>query len=177
MGVGGRRWLWVTGAATLALFAILAAIDLRIQDSGGPGIVEFEFSGSEARVAETRAEWGDAGADDARLSLWLDYAFLLSYAVFLTLAVLAARDGARGRHWEGLARAGGLLVFFPVSAAVFDAVENAGLLVALDGNGGDFAPLFAAICAGLKFALAGAATLYVLTTLARIALSSGSAET
>jgi hypothetical protein len=172
-----RRGLWIAGAAALALFVALGAIDLRIQDTGGPGIVEYEFSGSEERVAEALAEWGEGGADDARLSLWLDYAFMLAYAAFLTLAVLAARDAARRRGWVGLARAGSVLAYFPPAAAAFDALENVGLLVALEGNGGDIAPLLAAICAALKFALAGAATVYLVATLARIGLARSGRET
>jgi hypothetical protein len=173
MRVDRRRGLWISGAATLALLAILAAIDLRIQDTGGPGIVEFEFSGSEERVGEALAEWGEEGTDDARLSLWLDYAYMLSYATFLALAVVAVRDAAARRGWDGFRRAGGLLFLFPAGAAAFDAVENAGLLVALEGNGGDFAPLLAAICAGIKFGLAGIAILYLLAALGRIAASRG----
>jgi hypothetical protein len=171
MRLDRRRGLWIAGSAMLALFALLASIDLRIQDTGGPGIVEFEFAASEERVAETLGEWGDEGTDDARLSLWLDYAYMLSYASFLALAVIAAREAAARRGWEGLARAGAVLVLFPVAATAFDALENAGLLVALDRNGGDLAPLLAAICAAIKFALAGTAILYLLVTLTRIGIS------
>jgi hypothetical protein len=166
-----RRALWIAGAATLALFLILAALDVRIQDTGGPGIVEFEFSASEERVDETRAEWGEAGTDDARLSLWLDFPFMLAYACFGVLATIAACDASRRREWEGLARAGSLLVPLPAAAALFDALENIGLLVALDGAGGDAAPLLAAIFAAAKFALGGTALLYLLVALTRIGLS------
>jgi hypothetical protein len=174
---GRQRWLWIAGAATASLFFVLGAIDIRIQDTGGPGILEFEFSASEERVAETVVEWGDQGTDDARLSLWLDYAFMLAYASFLALSVAAVRDASRRRGWDGLAAVGAVLVFFPPAAAAFDALENAGLLVALDGNGGDLAPLLAAICAGIKFALIVTAIAYLLGTLSRIAFSRSRSET
>jgi hypothetical protein len=166
-----RIWLWVAGAATLALLGVLTAIDLRIQDTGGPGIVSFEFSGSEEQVAETLGEWGEEGRDDARLSLWLDFAYMLSYAAFLALAIAALRDSASRRGWSRYARAGATLIYFPLLAAGFDAAENAGLLLALGGYGGDAAPLVAAICATIKFALSLTAIAYLLGGLARLALA------
>ena len=52
------------------------------------------------------AEWGDAGQDDIRLSLWVDYGFMLVYGAFFTLAGLATRDFARERGMRALAAAG-----------------------------------------------------------------------
>jgi hypothetical protein len=167
--VSRRAALWLSGIASAALFVVLTVIDLDLQDTGGPSIVGYEFAGSEERVGEILSEWGAEGQDSARTSLWLDFPYLIAYGVFLTLAVGAVRDGARRRGWERFAATGGFVIAFPALAAALDATEDVGLLVALDGNGGDAVPLLAAICAAAKFALATAAIVFVIAGLARIA--------
>ena len=156
-----RRALWLTGLASLALFAVLTALDLRMRDAGGPGIVGFELAGSEERAVGILADWGAAGRDAARASLWIDFPFLLAYGAFLTLAVAALRDLARRRGLGRLAAAGVGIVALPATAAAFDAIENVGLLVAVEGEGGDRAPLLATVCASLKFVLLAIAIAYL----------------
>jgi hypothetical protein len=160
-----RTALWVLGALMVALFIVLATLDARMRDAGGPGIVGFELAGSEHRAAEILADWGDDGRDAARLSLWIDYPYLLVYGAFLTLAVAAMRDLATRLDWRRLAAIGGVVIFFPAAGAAFDALEDIGLLVALDGNDGNPAPLLAAICASAKFLLIVAAIVYIVAGL------------
>ena len=168
--VNRRRWLWISGLATLVLLAVLAVLDDRIQRTGGPGIVGFELAGERARANEILADWGRSGREAARLSLWLDFPYLVAYGAFWSLAVAATRDWAASRRSARLARLGGFLVAFPLAAAALDAVENVGLLVVLGGGGGSFAPALATVCALAKFALATLAILYVLAGLvARLA--------
>jgi hypothetical protein len=160
-----RNTLWVLGVLMVALFVVLASLDVRMRDAGGPGIVGFEFAGSEERAAEIVSDWGKDGQDAARLSLWIDYPYLIVYGAFLTLAVAAIRDLSVQRGWRRLAIAGAIVVFLPAAGAGFDALEDVSLLIALDGNGGDTAPLLAAIFASAKFLLTGAAVLYVVAGL------------
>jgi hypothetical protein len=160
-----RTALWVLGALMVALLIVLVLLDGRMRDAGGPGIIGFEFAGSEHRVAEILADWGDDGQDAARLSLWIDYPYLLVYGAFLTLAVAATRDLAARLDLRRLAAIGGIVVFFPAAGAGFDALEDVGLLIALDGNGGNAAPLLATICAVAKFVLIDVAILYVIVGL------------
>jgi hypothetical protein len=102
----------------------------------------------------------------AHLSLVLDYGYMLSYGLFFCLAGLAIRDTARARGWRRFAAAGVVVPFFALAAATFDASENVVLLLTLGGNGGSFAPPFAAVCSAIKFTLIGIAILYVLWGLA-----------
>ena len=55
----------------------------------------------------------------------------------------------------------------PIAAAgaAFDAIEDVGLLLALDGHGGDLAPGLAAVCASLKFLLIAIVIVYVIAGL------------
>jgi hypothetical protein len=164
-----RRWLWITGLASLALFAVLAAIDMRLSDTGGPGIVPFELAGTRDRAEEILGDWGASGRDDARLSLWLDYAYLIAYAAFLALAVAALRDMSRDRGWNGFARAGAVIVPFPIVAGACDALENAFLLLVVGGHEG-LAPA-ATTFAAAKFVLTTTATVFILAALVRRAFA------
>jgi hypothetical protein len=161
-----KRLLVLIGVAMVAFDIAILALDKRMQSTGGPGIIGLEFAGSKTRVAQIMTDWGTKGRDAARLSLWIDFGFLLSYGAFFTLAGLASADLARRRGWRRLTAAGVVLPFFAMIAATFDASENVALLLALAGHGGSFAPPFATVCASAKFALIAIAITYVLWVLA-----------
>jgi hypothetical protein len=159
-----RRGLIASGIATLALLLAMSPAEDRMQDRG-PGMVTFELTGGQDRADEILAEWGEVGQDAARESLWIDFGFLLAYGTFLTLALAATRDLARKRGWRRLAAIGGVVAWFGVLVAGFDALENACLLLTLDGAGAAF-PLLATIFAACKFALLTTAIVYLLAGLA-----------
>jgi pimeloyl-ACP methyl ester carboxylesterase len=141
MRVDRRTALWVTGAVAFILGGVLLALERPMWDAGGPGIVGFELAGSAGAARDILVEWGSSGRDAARLSLWLDFAFLVAYGTFVTLA--AAALGRRAA-----------VVAAPLAAAC-DAVENVALLLVLGGRGGATAPVVAAVFAALKFVLIG----------------------
>lgn len=163
--------MWLTAAGALVLFVVLGVLDGRLQQTGGPGIVPFELAGDLPRAQEILADWGAAGRDTARLSLWLDFAFLAAYGAFLALAAAALRDMALRRGWRRLAPARRLVVMLPVGAAGLDALENLFLLLTVGEHGGVAAPRLAALCAIGKFALLGATLAYILAVLTRAAAS------
>jgi len=160
-----RRGLLLSGAVTLVLFGVLTALDLRMRDAGGPGIVGFEFAWDQRGASEILAGWGEDGRDAARLSLWLDFIYLVAYAALGTLAVGGVRELARRRGLPRIASAGAAVIAFPAAGASFDAFEDVALLIALEGEGGDTAPMLAAICASLKFTLLSAAIVYIVVGL------------
>jgi hypothetical protein len=157
-----KRALIASAVASIAIGAVLIVLDARMMDSGGPGIIGFEFAGSEERAAEILADWGDDGTDAAKASLWLDFAYILAYGTFLVLAAWATRDLAESRGWRRLAAFGTAVVPFAAAAAAFDAIEDVGLLLAVDRQGGDLAPRLAQICASIKFALLAVTIAYLL---------------
>jgi hypothetical protein len=160
-----KRALIASGVAALVIGVVLAVLDGRMMDAGGPGIVGFEFAGSADRAAEILADWGSKGQDAARASLWIDYAYILAYGTFGVLAAAATRDLARERGWQRMAAFGVAAVPFAAAAAAFDAIEDVGLLLALDQHGGDTAPRLAMICASLKFLLIGVVIVYLIAGL------------
>jgi hypothetical protein len=86
---------------------------------------------------------------------------MLAYGAFLGLAAAAVRDACRRRELRRLARAGGIAVWLGPLAAGFDALENACLLLTVDGADAAF-PLLATIFATCKFALLAAVIAYLL---------------
>jgi hypothetical protein len=138
--------------------------DQQMKATGGPGIVPFELSGGQDRADEILSEWGEDGQAAARESLRIDFGFLFAYGTFLTLALAAVRDLARERGWRRLTAIGGVVVFFGALGAAFDALENACLLLTLEGAGSAF-PLLATIFASCKFIFLAAAIAYLLAGL------------
>ncbi|HET8956130.1 MAG TPA: hypothetical protein VFN18_10780 [Solirubrobacterales bacterium] len=153
------------GGATIVLNLILAWIDERLKRTGGPGIIGLEFAGSLGQVHEIQAEWGGHGEYLARLSLWIDFAFMASYGAFFALAGVAVRDFAAGRGLRRLAAIGVVAPACAIGAALFDLAENAIWLLVLGGHLGDPAPAIATACASLKFVLIAVAILYSLAGL------------
>ncbi|MGO9760618.1 MAG: hypothetical protein ACLP1Q_05075 [Solirubrobacteraceae bacterium] len=164
MRLDRQHALILFGIGTVAFTVILELIDPS-HVSHGPTILDFEFAGSQSRAAQMMAEWGAKGRSAAHLSLVLDYGYMLSYGLFFALAGFAVRDSARARGWRFLAAIGGVVPFFALAAATFDASENVALLLTLAGNGGSLAPPLAAVCSAIKFTLIGIAILYALSGL------------
>jgi len=160
-----KQALIALGIATVAFTVILELIDPS-HVSHGPTILDFEFAVTPSRAAQIMAEWGPKGRNAARLSLILDYGYMVSYGLFFALAGFAVRDMARTRGWRRLAALGALVPFFALAAASFDASENVALLLTLAGDGGSLAPPFAAVCSAIKFTLVCVAIGYALSGLA-----------
>jgi hypothetical protein len=160
-----KRAIILLAIATAALAVFLGAIDPATEDEGNPNIVEFEFAWDEEGASEILADWGEEGRDAARLSLWVDFVYLISYGALLVLASAATRDLAARRGWGRMAAMGAAAIPAGAAGAGFDAIEDVFLLLALGQHGGDVGPAIAAICAGFKFALTTFAILYILTGL------------
>ena len=152
------RNLWILGLITLALFAVLGIVDEEIQETGGPGIVAFELEFTSENARETLRQWGEEGRDSAKLSLWLDFLFLVAYGAFFSLAVAAVCEALGWRRWLWLAT-------FPLIAAVADAIENVNLLLAIGQDGDQPFPFLAGVFAVIKFATLTPAQVFALVGL------------
>lgn len=164
-----RRALRISGIATAILFVVLAIVDEAIKASGGPGIIAFELAGTTDRVAEILGHWGQEGRDAARVSLAIDFVYLVVYGVFLTLAVLELRDVGRARGWTAYARPGTAIALLPGLAAACDVVEDVGLWLMIEGEGTAHIPPFATGFAIVKFAALAVVAVYLLAGLAALA--------
>jgi hypothetical protein len=160
-----RTSLILLGAATIAFNLVLAWIDSRLKNTGGPSILGLEFAGSLGRMEEIQAEWGSHGEYLARLSLWIDFGFMASYGAFFAVAGVAVREFAAEREMGRLAAIGVFAPACAVGAALFDAAENTLWLLVLGGRLGEPAATFATVCAYLKFLLIAMAIAYSLVGL------------
>jgi hypothetical protein len=160
-----KRALIASAIAAVAIGVVLAVLDVRMMNAGGPGIVGFELAGTQDRAAEILADWGSEGIDAAKASLWIDYAYIVAYGTFLVLAAWATRDLAVERGWRRMAAWGLAVIPFAAAGAAFDAIEDVGLLLAVNQHGGDLAPRLAQVCAVLKFTLIAVTVAYLLAGL------------
>ncbi len=165
-----RRALWILGVATLVLFGALIAIDARMQDAGGHGIVAFEVAFTSGKAHEILVAWGSKGHDAARLSLWLDYLYLITYGAFFYLAVRALGDALAARGREGLARPAAAIAVLAVVGAASDALEDLFLLLVLGGHASSIGPPLAGGFATLKFLCLAVTLAYLLAGLVALAL-------
>jgi hypothetical protein len=166
-----RRALWILGVVTLALFAVLLALDGRMQDAGGHGIIAFEVAFTSGKAQEIVVAWGSKGHDAAQLSLWLDFLYLIAYGLFLWLAIRALGDALTGRGMAGWAQPAAAISLLPLVAAAADAVEDAFLLLVLGGHASSIGPPLAGGFATLKFVCLAVAIVYLLAGLVALALS------
>ncbi|PPK73916.1 hypothetical protein B0F87_11327 [Methylobacter tundripaludum] len=146
-------------AANIILMKVLNAMTSRLKASGEKcGMVHFELAGNAEKAERIMEVWRKAGLEQtARISLWLDFAFLLAYPLGLALSCWALANGGSG--W--FAQAGVCIGFSVLACTPMDAAENMALLGMLDKGANDAAARLAAICATIKFFLAGVAVLYV----------------
>jgi hypothetical protein len=151
----------VLAIATVA-FGVAALPSLDTMEDHGVGIIELEFTGTSERAAKHHEQLGSEGRSAARTSLFLDYPYLIAYGLFLAGACVAVADRAGRAGRERLAALGAPLAWAALGAAACDAVENAMLLVVLDGHTGQPWPALAFGFAAVKFALAVSASVFAL---------------
>jgi hypothetical protein len=158
------------GTQVLGLFIVtlgvgaLALPALGRMDERGVSILDLELMGTSTQALLQVAQLGSEGVDAARTSIYLDFPFLVVYALFLSaaVAVLAARAADRGE--TSLASSGRKLVWAAPIAAGFDAIENVALLLVLGGQTEQPWPGLAFGFASAKFLVLAVVLAYVLVT-------------
>ena len=154
-----RRSVQILGAVQVALLVPLLVLERRMNRSGGPGIIPFELAGTPERSRTIMKRWGSEGRSAARLSLLLDYPYLVTYSGLQLAGCRAARRSLERRGHHRLASAGRGIGSMQLAAGAFDAAENTALLGVLAGRDGRL-PAIARGCASAKFALLAVGWLY-----------------
>ncbi len=165
------RLLLLLGSAAASLWLIgthRSALEPAVDDSDY-GIVAFEFAGSPDEAEKILDDWNEDGREAARDAIRIDYGFLVAYTVLLALACGSLALILDGWAWGWFESLGWWLAGLMPLAGLLDAVENTALLRVLDGyESGSIsgtATRLAAGAAAVKFAIAIAAGLYVLSAL------------
>ena len=81
-----ERASWRPGFETFLDACRAAGRPFLVVSAGLDVYIEPVLDGREWLQTGFRADWGDEGQDAARLSLWLDFLYLIAYALILTLA-------------------------------------------------------------------------------------------
>ena len=115
----------ISAALFVGYAGVMLSIERRLRRTGGPGIIAFELAGSESRAGDMMAAWGPEGQRMARLSLWLDFGYMLTYGALT--AVLLDRTRRRRGH-------AAVIPAFAMGAVAGDAIEGISLLNVLDGR-------------------------------------------
>lgn len=162
--LAARLWpsdLKLTAAIAFLLLCALAIVNQQLISEEAPrGIISLELAAAPGRAAAIILSWQAEGQFWARLSVYLDFAFIAAYLLFLlklTRRWLADRPGVREQQVGHGAN------FLFASAAVADIGENVCLLITLELVQMSFWPTAAAVLALIKFIslLCGAGALVV----------------
>lgn len=155
------RLLTIFLVGTLALWAISWLTGASLTTDAAPaGIISFELAGTVEHAEAIMQSWEMREHVLAAFGLGLDYLFLIAYSTFFGLACLAAGDAARagGSKMSILAIP---LAWGQWVAGGLDAVENVALISLLTGSNWPSWPPLAWFCSSFKFALIGAALIYI----------------
>jgi hypothetical protein len=144
--------LAISAALFVGYTGVMLSIERRLRRTGGPGIIAFELAGSESRAEDMKAAWGPEGQRMARLSLWLDFGYMLTYGAMT--AVLLDRTRRRRGHPA-------VLPALAMGAVAGDAIEGISLLSVLNGERVAANARRAKTAALAKFGLLAAALGYV----------------
>lgn len=124
--------------------AVMYRLERKMHQTGGPGIIPFELAGTAAAAEEIMARWGSEGRRAARLSLVLDFGYMLTYGVLTGLLLdRTARRSGRCRFAAALV----------VPAVLSDAIEGVSLLRVLNHRDIERNAGRARIAALIKFAV------------------------
>ena len=142
----------------LLVATLLITFAFRFIGPAQPTIVEFELAGTVTKATDIINAWTSTERSHAGFSLGFDYLYMPIYSTTIALACVWAATVIRSGAWRsiGLALAWGTWL-----AAIFDAIENLGLLVSLFGTPIEPYPQLAAVCATLKFGLILLGLLYI----------------
>lgn len=128
--------------AFLALLTFTAVIMTVMNFAGAPlktaeapnGIVSYELAGYREKAAAILESWDPHARLSAAFQLGLDYLFMAAYSCTIALACVMGARVFLQRGSAILATTGILVAWAQWIAALFDALENAGLTVMLLGQ-------------------------------------------
>jgi hypothetical protein len=152
--------LAIATPAVIISSLVMAVVSEPLRNATVPGgILDFEFAGNRATAQAILDSWSPEAREMAMLGMGLDYVYLLVYSVFLSLACIAVARRLSG--WAPRAGRLGLgLSWLVLSAGLFDAIENFGLIRLLIDGPSDVWARVAYVCAIPKFIFVGAAGIY-----------------
>jgi hypothetical protein len=140
----------------LALY-LLAWVPFILVGEGGE-MVRLQMAGSETKARRILDGWSHAQNVDVAYLVGVDHVHLVAYSVLLALATVWASRHLRGRA----ARWARLVAWSALAAAVFDVLENVGMIVMIRGRVEAPVPAMTMSMSLMKFSLAAVTVPFVL---------------
>jgi hypothetical protein len=129
-------------------------------DGDSYNIVPFELAHSPEQAAKIMAVWGEDGIRAAVFQTYADYIFLVMYSSVIALGILAVVSGLPDNSlWVKIGR---FLAWGQWGAGLCDAIENAAMLVSLNGTPSAPYTQIAYYFATVKFTLLGVGLAFLL---------------
>ncbi len=148
----------------LLIATLLMTLLFRFIGPAQPNIVDYELAGSVSRATDIIHAWNENDRIRAGFNLGIDYLYMPLYSTTIALACVWGAGVLKRKTWHTI---GLLLAWSLWAAAIFDAIENLGLVVSLFGAPVAPWPVVSQVCAILKFTLLVLGLLYVIVSLAR----------
>jgi hypothetical protein len=155
--------------SAILLFA-MRTIDAPLRTSTAPrGIVSFELAKNYDRSQQILNSWNTEAKINAALSLGLDFLFLITYALFISITCIQVAAAIKVDHSIFLNTAV-VLAWAQFLAAILDTIENLALIQLLLNSSHQWLPCLARWCAIMKFSIVGAGLIFIFGGLLLIGL-------
>jgi|JI10StandDraft_1071094.scaffolds.fasta_scaffold03702_13 hypothetical protein len=142
---------WLVTAATIGWMLVMRPVT-------PTNIIEFEFARTPEKAVEIFIDWGGSGAEKAKMSILLDFVFLVLYCWAISLGCKVAAGFSQTKI---ISKAGLKLSRIIWIAGVCDIIENVSLLLVMRNLNAMLLEL-AFWTAGIKFTIVIAALLFII---------------
>lgn len=151
---------------TVIMIAVMAQTGSGLKTDATPlGIIDLEFAYNSTKAKAVIDAWSPTLYEPtgkiatAKINTWLDFIFLVFYSFFLFFACTDIALIIKGP----VAKAGNILAKAALLSGFFDVLENAGMLLTLNGHISANISFFTTFFSVIKWILVLLAILYVLT--------------
>lgn len=158
------NWLFLV-AGTFTMLFIMASTGSSLKTPATPrGILNLELAYNNSKVNTVLEAWAPNGlnrTDNIKIAIkntWLDFIFLFFYSLFLFYACKTISESFTGF----INSFGKFLAVGALNAGLLDILENAGMLITLNGFSTTSISLLTTICSVIKWILALSALVYIL---------------
>jgi len=162
-----KNWLlFFFLGGTLAMMFVMVKTGATLKTDASPmGIIDLEFAYNISKAKAVLNAWAPTHELDnisiAKTNTYWDFLFLFFYAGFLFIACKKIAITLKGP----VSKAGNLIAWAAVGAGFLDVLENAGMLITLNGQLSSTVAFCTTCISIIKWGLVIIAVLYVLTGL------------
>jgi hypothetical protein len=156
-----KRAIVITLLISAILLLAMRTIDAPLRTNMAPrGIVSFELAKNYDISQQILNSWSAEAKINAALSLGLDFLFIVTYALFISLSCIQVAAAIKVDH----------LIFFNIAvvlawaqflAAILDVSENLALIHLLLKSSHQWLSCLAHWCAMMKFSIVGAGLIFI----------------